>query len=181
MITASLAVVISGCAKEPTDGADSASPEPAVTSSATPTSTPSATPIPTPSLPATQDSAVTCDTIFTDEVYAKWAADGLTFRDEATVVDPRLQHLVDSGMTCKWVKPSTDAYAWYAQWPSDEAEWEAIRAELLNSGYTEIAEPFPGILEAPRDPEYKPALVYRDGVVRYSSSAQWLGSVRALQ
>lgn len=176
---ASLAVVMSGCATTQMDAARPSPSVPAATSTATPS--PAAPPAAASTPSTTPDPTVTCETVFTDDVYAKLGTDGLTYRGAATSVNPRFQSLVDASLSCSWVKPSTDNYAWYAQWPSDEAQWETLRAELLNDGYTEIADPLPGIIEAPLDPEYKPALIYRDGVVHYASAARWLGSVRALQ
>ncbi len=176
---AGLALVMGGCAATQTDAARPLPSEPAATSTSTPSPATPPAAAPTPS--TAPDPAVTCETVFTDDVYTKLETDGLTYRGAAISVNPRLQALVDTSLSCSWVKPSTDIYAWYAQWPSEDAQWESLRAELLSDGYTEISDPLPGIIEAPVDPEYKPALIYRDGVVHYASAAQWLGSVRSLQ
>ena len=48
-------------------------------------------------------------------------------------------------------------------------------------GYIEIVDPIPGIIQSPPDPEFQPALTYRDGVVYYVSIARLFSSVVALQ
>lgn len=163
LVTAtSVTVAIAGCA--PTVD-DEARPSP-------PTSaTPSAAPQP----------AATCETVLSDAQRAKLESEGLVFSGEATGVHSDLQPLVDTGLSCQWAIPSTDIMAWYAQWPSTDEEWESLQARLLDGGYIEIEDPFTGILEAPPDPEYKPALTYRDGMIHYGSGAWLFASVPALQ
>ena len=119
--------------------------------------------------------------MFTEAEYAQLEADGLTFRGDARL-DAALPSLADTGgISCLWRKPATDAEARYAQWSSDQATWESLRAELLGDGYIEIVDPFPGIIQSPPDPEFQPALTYRDGVVHYVSIARLFTSVLALQ
>ncbi len=163
LVTAtSLTVAVAGCASTDTD---KARPSP-------PTSvTPSAAPQPT----------ATCETVLTDAQYAKLESESLAFSGEATGVSADLQPLVDTGISCQWAIPSTDIMVWYAQWPSTDEGWESLQAELLEDGYIEIEDPFTGILEAPPDPEYKPALAYRDGMIHYASGAWLFASVLALQ
>lgn len=161
----SLTLVIAGCAT-PTDAAGPSSPTPTPTAVATPSATP---------------EPAACETAFTDAEYARLEADGLTFRGGARL-DEALPSLADTGgISCLWRRPATDAEARYAQWPSDQATWESLRAELLGDGYLEIEDPFPGIIQSPPDPEFQPALTYRDGVVYYVSIARLFSSVAALQ
>ncbi len=176
---ASITAVLSGCATTQTDADVPPPSRPAATPSSSPSPTLTPTLSPTPS--AIPEPAATCETVLIDEEYAKLETDGLTFRGPARGVNPDLQPLVDTGISCHWVKPSTDILAWYTHWPSDEEQWESLRAELLGEGYIEIADPFPGILQAPPDPEYKPALTFRDGVIYYVSAARLLGSAHGLQ
>jgi hypothetical protein len=164
---AGLALVIAGCATSQTDAAGPA------------TSSPTATPTPTKTATPTPEPAATCATVFTDAEYASLEGYELT---ETARLDATLQPLVDAGgINCNWVAPHTDVYALYAHWPSDQGKWEALRAELLSADYTEIADPIPGILQAPFDGVTQPGLTYRDGVVYWVSYPKLFSSVLALQ
>lgn len=164
----SLTLVIAGCTT-PTDAAG-----PPSSPTATPTATPTPTPTPTP------EPAAACETVFTDAEYA--SLEGYIFTEDA-YLDATLQSLVDAGgIGCKWVAPGSDIMAMYAQWPSDQAAWDALRAERVTDGYTEIVDPFPGIIQEPfYDGVIQPALTYRDGVVYWVSYPRLFSSVLALQ
>ena len=169
----SLALVIAGCATPQTDaaGPPTSSPTPTPTAVATPSATPSATPAP---------AAATCETVFTDAEYA--SLDGFEFTEDA-YLDAALQSLVDAGgIGCKWVAPRSDVMAMYAHWRSDQAAWDSLRAERVAAGYTEIVDPFPGIIQEPfYDGVIQPSLTYRDGVVYWVSYPGLFSSVLALQ
>lgn len=102
--------------------------------------------------------------------------DGLTFRDE-TPNDNLDALMQDSGIKCLWRVPNTDIEAWYAQWPSDQATWDALRSELVSGGATESDDGFAGVVQS----EYNSELTYLDGTVYYASPARLFGSVLALQ
>jgi hypothetical protein len=192
VLTVALAVVLSGCAgASPGPGtASMSSTMPTATASAP--VTPEATVLPTPSaLPTsppppsappetpTNDpiaTATTCGTALSAAEYDQLATDGLTFRDEAP--NQNLDSLMqDGGIRCLWRVPNTDIEAWYAQWPSDQATWTALSAQLTGAGATPSDDGFDGILQS----EYNSTLTYRDGTVYYASPPRLLGSVLALQ
>lgn len=176
---AGIALAVTGCAQGTGIAAGPATSSPAATH--VPTPSPSSEPTLTPSAPPSAEPAATCETVFTEVEYADLEADGLTLRGNA------LEASADSdlsegkgGISCMWMKPQSDVMAWYAQWPSDEQSWNSLKADLLGKGYTEISDPFAGIIQSPPDPNYTPALTYRDGVVYHVSAPQLFRSVLAL-
>jgi hypothetical protein len=106
--------------------------------------------------------------------YDEFASDGLTFRDDSH--NANLDTLMDGGIRCLWRVPNTDIEAWYAQWPSDQAGWDALRARLLSGGGAESGD----VYESVGQPEFNSALTYRDGIVYYASPARLFDSVLAL-
>jgi hypothetical protein len=178
---AGIAAVLAGCAQEPADVAGQETPIPTVTLVPTPSPTPTPTPTLTPSASPSAEPVDTCETVFTQTEYADLEADGLIFRGDAAQASADSNLFEDKGgISCLWVAPQSDVMAWYARWPSDEQSWNLLKADLLDKGYTEIADPFAGILQSPPDPNYTPAITYRDGVVHHVSTPQLFRSVLAL-
>jgi hypothetical protein len=177
LTAAVVAAALAGCVQAPADVAGqetsipTATPEPEATPE--PTLTPSASPVAEP--------AATCETVLTETEYADLEVDGLTLRGDAAgaSADSGLSEGM-GGISCLWTKPQSDVMAWYAQWPSDERSWNSLKVDLLAKGYTEISDPFAGILQSPPDPNYTPALLYRDGVVYHVSTPRLFRSVLAL-
>ena len=181
VVTVALAVGVSGCAGSPPGASSASTASTATATAAAPTDPPVATATPTAAAPATPTATpvaagATCDTALTTAEYDQLAADGLTFRDD-TPNDNLDAMAEDGGIRCLWRVPSTDIEAWYAQWPSDQATWDAVRADLLSAGATESGDAFGSVLQA----EYNSALTYRDGTVYYVSPARLFSSVLALQ
>ena len=181
VVTVALAVGVSGCAGSPPGAGSASTAGTATATAAAPTARPVATATPTAAAPATPTAipvaaGATCDTALTTAEYDKLAADGLTFRDDTA--NGNLDAVAeDGGIRCLWRVPSSDIEAWYAQWPSDQATWDALRAELVSGGATESAGAYPGVEQY----EYNSALTYRDGTVYYASPARLFDSVLALQ
>ena len=169
-----LAVIMAGCSTT----APSAEATPTATASArpTPTSTPADQASPLPTEEPVAAPAATCDTALAPAEYAQFDADGLTAREDSA--NANLDELAETGgITCLWRKPSTDIEAWYAQWPSDEATWDALSAEILANGGSESTDTYAGVMQ----PEYNAALTYRDGTVYYASPPRLFSSVLGLQ
>jgi len=179
-----LAVTVSGCAGSP-PGADTAPTAGSSGSSASRTPGPTATPVasatPAADAPATPTAppvaaGASCDTALSPTEYDQLTTDGLTPR--AQTPNDNLDALMDDGgIRCLWRGPSTDIEAWYAQWPSDQASYDALRTQLLSEGATESADAYDSIEQY----EYNSALTYRDGTVYYASPARLFDSVLALQ
>jgi hypothetical protein len=186
-----LAVTVSGCAGSP-PGADTAptagssgSSAPRTPSStatpvvsATPTPTPAAAAPATPTAPPVAASAA-CDSALSAAEYDQLAADGLLFRDD-TPHDNLDAMMADGGIRCLWRVPNTDVEAWYAQWPSDQATWDALTARLLSGGATAATEAVDGY-DGVAQFDYNAALTYREGTVYYASPPRLFDSVLALQ
>ena len=180
VLTVALTVGVTGCAASP-PGADTgptAGNTPGSTSAAAPTAsaTPGAAAPETPTAAPVAATPAACDTALSTAEYDQMAADGLTFRDETP--NANLDELMeDGGIRCLWRVPNTDIEAWYAQWPSDQATWDALSAQLLSDGAVESTDAFAGVMQ----PDYNSALTYRDGTVYYASPARLFDSVLALQ
>jgi hypothetical protein len=116
----------------------------------TPTPTPSASPptstLPTASTgPTTEPSAapaVTCDTVFTLDAYAKLANDGLEPRDPH-MWDPLATQMVEAGgLACTWGRPQTDIGLTVTQLSDiDPAVWASA---LADAGFIETNDPVAG-------------------------------------
>lgn len=186
VLTLALAAGATGCAASPPGEAsaptssDSVTAGPSSTATASASASPAAAPaassssVPEPT--ATPEAAAACDTALSSTEYDQLAADGLTLRT-AAVNDNLDAVMAAGGIRCLWRVPSSDVEAWYAQWPSDQATWDALSAELLSGGATTATGDFPGVEQY----DYNSALTYRDGVVYYASPARLFGSVLALQ
>ncbi|WEO76139.1 hypothetical protein BJQ94_12230 [Cryobacterium sp. SO2] len=142
------------------------------TASATPSATAPSTPTPT----SVTVPAAACDTALSTAEYDQFATDGLTFRAETP--NANLDSLMQGGgIRCLWRLPNSDIEAWYAQWPSDQATWDASTAQLIADGATESTDGYAGVVQS----EYNSALTFRDGTVYYASPARLFASVLALQ
>ncbi|MCU1446513.1 MAG: hypothetical protein JWP54_2171 [Cryobacterium sp.] len=182
--TVALAVIVAGCAATPTADAPPAtagtsSPTPTV--SASPSAGPATSALATPTAdpaesPAPAVDPASCDTVFDAAEYAQFETDGLTVREASPNANLDTLMAAD-GIRCLWRKPNTDLEAWYAQWPSDQATWEATRTDLLGAGATDSGDAFGSVLQ----PESNSALAHRDGIVYFTSPPRLLGSVLALR
>ena len=184
VLTVALMAGITGCATSPpgaqtaptTGSTATATPDETATAPPTVSATPSAAAPATPTAAPVAEPAAACDTALSTTEYDQFTADGLTFREETP--NANLDALMeDGGIRCLWRVPNTDLEAWYAQWPSDQATWDALHADLLSTGATESGDAFGSVLQA----EYNAALTYRDGTVYYVSPARLFSSVLALQ
>ena len=156
-----LAMTLGGCSglTQP----ESAPPVPTVTVTSTPSPIPTIDPI-------------NCDTAFTADLNAKFAEDGLTFRDDSVSSDNDTMIGTD-GLRCRWGIPQTDISVVYQNWSRDAAAWETLKIELLIDGYTETG---PFAVSRPLT-EYDSACSYRDGIVHCVSPSRFIGWVTALQ
>ena len=131
----------------------------------------------------TPPSAPTCDSVLTDAEYASIASDGFTLQNLSPLGDVMQSMVEAGGLGCFWARGEGDVGIWYAEVALTPLEWETQREELLGSGYTDIDDPFPGVVQGPtdNDNEYIPAITYRNGTMHFASYSELLGSVVALQ
>jgi len=163
-LAACLAILLAGCGA-PAAPVEAAAPKP------TPTVTVTATPSPAPT-----PDPISCDTAFTGDLLLKFENDGLTFRgaEQSEAVDTLVG---EDGLRCRWGAPRSDLIADYANWSRDRAGWDSLKLELLAAGYIESG---PAAVRLPAL-DYTSAYTYRDGMVHYTSPAQFIGWVSALQ
>ena len=183
-----LTVAIAGCAAANPNsvgsddtGANSAGPNTTSPSGASPgTADPGAA---TTTATETPPSAPTCDSVLTEAEYASIASDGFTLQNLSPLGDVMQSMVEAGGLGCFWARGEGDVRIWYAELAQTPAEWEARRGELLAAGYTDIGEPFAGIVQGPtdNDADYIPAVTYRDGTLYFASYSGLLGSVLTLQ
>lgn len=175
--TLALTLTVAGCAPASSEAEGTPSTKPAATTGARPTPTP--TPVPTSTLEPVADA--TCLSVLTDRARADVEAGYELFPLPPS--DAVMESMTASGgFSCFWATgPSTEASTWYAQVAMDAATWDAKKAEFLGAGYTESADPIPGILNGPRSGDDFPALAYRDGLMYYVSYPHVFTSLAALQ
>jgi hypothetical protein len=182
VLAVTLVLSASGCASADAPNADSTSgstPRSAPTTAAASPTTP-----PLAETPAADPTpAATCDTVLTPEEYTSLAEDSLVLRDDPQPFDDvMIQMLAEGALGCQWAGQG-DVMVWFAQQEIDDAGWQARRDQLIDDGYTESNDPFPGTLLAPADTDanYIPSVHYADGMLYFVSYSRFLNSVLALQ
>jgi hypothetical protein len=150
-----------------------------------PTSEPTSDATVAPSTEPTETAAAaTCDTVLTDEAYAKLDADGLTPRDTITHTE-FIGEMLDAGaLGCRWGKEATDITLDVAQLAVDDAAWPEWEAALATAGYTLTNDPVPGAYTGPVEPGsgISPVVVRTDGAITFLSAptfAAWVAPTGA--
>lgn len=125
---------------------------PAAATSTVPTAT---TPAPEATTEPEPVVAATCDTVLTQDAYAKLATDGLEPREPPTADDlvtysPVAAQMIEAGgLSCHWGKPQTDIGLTVTQLAeADPAVWATALSE---AGFVETDEPVPGAYTGPVD------------------------------
>ncbi|RXZ71429.1 hypothetical protein [Agromyces albus] len=175
--TAVLAIGISACSS-------SNEPEAVPTETAVASATPTASPTPEPTTPAA--ALATCDTVLTDAGYADLESSNLSARDfTAQSWDyPLLHTMANDGVVCLWGN-SGDVMVVLGQLAMDQATWDTTRAQLEAEGYVAQDATVAGFMDGPEatnDDNYPGrGFVHREGILYYSSYAEFFTFVRAFQ
>jgi hypothetical protein len=164
------ALLLAGCAAEP-----SPSPTPTTPRSsapATPSPTPSGDPTPEPE-PSPEPEPVTCETVLTPEANDALAADGLEFRGSDNPGYPLADQLTAAGATsCTWVRPQSDIHLTVVQLQIAPGEGESWSRVLAENGYTATDDPVPGAHTGPVDPGtgISPVVLVETGRITFAST-----------
>jgi hypothetical protein len=171
------ALVLSACSATP-----DVTPTPTATAeSPAPTKTPvflgPGTPVPTAA------AALTCDTALDQGAYDDFAGSNLVQREFTKWWGSDLQFMLDDGgLVCLWGNEG-DVMVVFGQLAVADAEWETLKASLLDAGYTVDNTTFNGYLNEPdTDPNYVDGgFLHHNGQLYYASYPGVLQWVPGLQ